>query len=34
MHSVSDNDGEFLLFDAADVLPSWVAPDTAGHRVT
>jgi len=32
-HSVSDSDGEFLLIEAAEVLPSWVTPSNAENRV-
>eukprot|EP00128_Syssomonas_multiformis_P009183 Colp12_sorted_trinity150504_noHs@11917 len=31
--STSDTDGEFLLIEAADVLPSWLDPDTSINRV-
>lgn len=31
--SVSDSDGEFLLIEAAEVLPSWVTPSNAENRV-
>ncbi|KAG6332331.1 hypothetical protein ID866_6759 [Astraeus odoratus] len=31
--SVSDSDGEFLLIEAADFLPSWVNPSNVGNRV-
>jgi len=31
--SVEDEDGEFLLIEAADELPKWVRPDNATHRV-
>ncbi|GAA5914204.1 hypothetical protein JCM6882_004750 [Rhodosporidiobolus microsporus] len=30
---VEDDDGEFLLIEAADVLPSWVTPQNAANRV-
>lgn len=30
---VQDNDGDFLLIEAADVLPSWANPDTTVNRV-
>ncbi|TPX55096.1 hypothetical protein PhCBS80983_g05595 [Powellomyces hirtus] len=30
---VNDNDGEFLLIEAADFLPSWVDPSTSENRV-
>lgn len=33
VHSVSDSDGEFLLIEAAEVLPSWVTPSNAENRV-
>ena len=32
-HSVVDNDGEFLLIEAANHLPNWLKPETAIHRV-
>ena len=31
--SVYDSDGEFLLIEAAEVLPSWVTPTNAENRV-
>ena len=31
--SVFDSDGEFLLIEAADYLPSWVSPENAENRV-
>ncbi|NWI11830.1 ECD protein, partial [Crypturellus soui] len=31
--SVQDNDGEFLLIEAADFLPKWLNPDTSDNRV-
>ena len=31
--SVFDSDGEFLLIEAADELPSWVTPTNAENRV-
>ena len=31
--TVSDNDGEFLLIEAAEYLPKWLEPDTSGNRV-
>ena len=31
--SVSDSDGEFLLIEAADYLPSWVTPNNSENRV-
>jgi len=30
---VEDDDGEFLLIEAADVLPNWVTPQNAANRV-
>jgi hypothetical protein len=30
---VQDNDGEFLLIEAADALPSWLTPENADHRL-
>lgn len=32
--SVEDNDGEFLLIEAADYLPKWLNPDTSENRVS
>jgi hypothetical protein len=31
--SVRDSDGEFLLIEAADSLPSWVTPSAVENRV-
>ena len=31
--SVTDNDGQFLLIEAADHLPDWLGPESAGNRV-
>uniref|UniRef100_A0A3P9KNS1 Ecdysoneless homolog (Drosophila) n=1 Tax=Oryzias latipes TaxID=8090 RepID=A0A3P9KNS1_ORYLA len=31
--SVEDNDGEFILIEAADYLPKWLSPDTSENRV-
>lgn len=31
--SISDNDGEFLLIEAADFLPRWLNPDNSKNRV-
>jgi hypothetical protein len=31
--SVRDSDGEFLLIEAADSLPSWVTPSVVENRV-
>lgn len=31
--SVYDSDGEFLLIEAADALPSWVQPTNSENRV-
>ncbi|XP_067828548.1 protein ecdysoneless homolog isoform X1 [Heptranchias perlo] len=31
--SVEDNDGEFLLIEAAEFLPKWLNPDTSANRV-
>ena len=31
--SIYDADGEFLLIEAADVLPAWVTPENATNRV-
>lgn len=33
LYSVVDNDGEFLLIEAAMHLPNWLKPETAIHRV-
>ena len=33
LHRVWDNDGEFLLIEAAYALPKWLKPDTAVNRV-
>lgn len=30
---VEDNDGEFLLIEAADHLPKWLNPDSSENRV-
>lgn len=30
---VEDNDGQFLLIEAAEALPSWINPDNAENRV-
>lgn len=32
--SVTDADGQFLLIEAADKLPSWVSPENAENRVS
>lgn len=34
MCRVEDNDGEFLLIEAADYLPKWLNPDTSENRVS
>jgi SGT1 protein len=31
---VVDNDGEFLLIEAAGILPSWLEPEVAENRVS
>lgn len=31
---VHDNDGQFLLIEAAEVLPGWLTPDNADNRVS
>lgn len=31
--SIEDNDGEFLLIEAADFLPKWLDPDNSANRV-
>jgi hypothetical protein len=31
---IEDDDGEFLLIEAADVLPNWVTPQNAANRVS
>ena len=33
MTSVLDSDGEFLLIEAAEALPSWVKPSNSENRV-
>ena len=33
MFRVEDNDGEFLLIEAADYLPKWLSPETSENRV-
>ncbi|KAK9400641.1 protein ecdysoneless like [Crotalus adamanteus] len=30
---VNDNDGEFLLIEAADYLPKWLSPENSMHRI-
>lgn len=30
---MEDNDGEFLLIEAADYLPKWLNPETSENRV-
>lgn len=30
---VDDNDGDFILIEAADYLPKWLNPDTSENRV-
>lgn len=32
--SISDNDGEFLLIEAAHFLPRWLNPDNIKNRVS
>lgn len=32
--SINDTDGEFLLIEAAEHLPSWVTPSNAYNRVS
>jgi len=34
VYRVEDNDGEFLLIEAADYLPKWLNPDTSENRVS
>lgn len=34
MKRVEDNDGEFLLIEAADYLPKWLNPDSSENRVS
>lgn len=34
LQRVEDNDGEFLLIEAADYLPKWLNPDSSQNRVT
>lgn len=31
---IEDNDGEFLLIEAADYLPKWLDPDNSANRVS
>lgn len=31
---INDNDGEFLLIEAADFLPKWLNPESAENRVS
>jgi len=31
--TVTDNDGQFLLIESADVLPKWLTPDSSANRV-
>jgi len=31
---VDDNDGEFLLIEAADFLPKWLSPENSENRVS
>ena len=31
---IEDNDGEFLLIEAADFLPKWLDPDNSANRVS
>lgn len=31
---IEDNDGHFLLIEAADYLPSWANPDSSENRVS
>jgi hypothetical protein len=31
--SVTDNDGQFLLIEAALVIPRWIKPETTKNRV-
>lgn len=31
--SIRDNDGEFLLIEAAEFLPKWLDPDSSENRV-
>lgn len=30
---IQDNDGDFLLIEAADYIPKWLDPDTSENRV-
>lgn len=34
MCRIEDNDGDFLLIEAADFLPKWLNPDTSENRVS
>lgn len=31
---IEDNDGEFLLIEAADFLPKWLDPENSANRVS
>lgn len=31
---MNDNDGEFILIEAAEVLPKWANPESAENRVS
>ena len=33
MFSITDNDGQFLLIEAAEYLPNWLNPDKSENRV-
>lgn len=33
-YRIEDNDGEFLLIEAADFLPKWLDPDNSANRVS
>lgn len=33
IHSIRDTDGEFLLIEAANVLPAWVTPENSTNRL-
>ena len=33
LYSVYDADGQFLLIEAADALPSWITPENVENRV-
>lgn len=34
LYRVEDNDGEFILIEAADFLPKWLKPENSCNRVS